>query len=237
MEYHALTFDLPDALYQKLKQRLSEIGGMITAAFSLRDALQRCERQTFHMAVLKPTELGICQDFVDALRRINSMPIVILLDSFHADEVCSMLIDGADLCVPSDWPPNILMEHIMAVFRRYTKYNHYSVLTGPAPFQEGDIWIDPARHVVEVSGRPVSLRPREFSLLLYFMRNPGIILSPEQICEDAWGTEGIYNRGIAHPIRLLRQAIEPDPHNPIYIETVRLVGYRFTAKCVISCRT
>ncbi len=233
MEYQVLTFDLPDALYQRLKQKLSESGGMITAVFSLRDALQRCEQQTFHMAVLKPIEPGICRDFVDALRRINSMPIVILLDSFYADVVCPMLIGGADLCVPSDWPPNILTEHIMATFRRYTKYNHYSVLTGPAPFQEGDIWIDPARHVVEVSGRPVNLRHWEFSLLLYFMRNPNIVLTAGQICENAWGME--YTQPIDRAIHELRKQIEPNPHQPCYIQTVYRVGYRFTAYSSETC--
>lgn len=99
----------------------------------------------------------------------------------------------------------------------------------------GDFFIDPARRIVEVCGRLVNLRPREFSLLLYFMRNPHIVLTSEQICEHAWGMEGSYNQGVAHPIRLLRKAIEPDPPKPIYIETVHRVGYRFTACKVETC--
>lgn len=67
------------------------------------------------------------------------------------------------------------------------------------------------------------------------MRNPKVVLSAEQICENAWGTEGIYERGIAQPIRILRQAIESDPKHPVYIETVRMLGYRFTAKKVECC--
>lgn len=102
-------------------------------------------------------------------------------------------------------------------------------LADAIPIQSGDLYIDPTRRIVRVRDKEVSLRPREFSLLWYFVQNPRDVLTAEQICEHAWGMEGSYNRGIAQPIRLLRQAIEPDPEHPIYIETVRRVGYRFTA--------
>ena len=49
------------------------------------------------------------------------------------------------------------------------------------------------------------------------------------------GMEGSYNQGVAHPVRLLRQAIESDPVNPVYIQTVRGVGYRFTAYNSETC--
>ena len=83
--------------------------------------------------------------------------------------------------------------------------------------------------MVKVRGQPVNLRPREFSLLLYFMRNINIVLTAEQICEHAWGMEGSYNRGVSGPIAILRKMIEPDTANPRYIETVSRIGYRFTA--------
>lgn len=237
MEYQALTYNLSGGLYQNLTQRLSEIGGTLTAVFSLRDAVARCEEQTFHLLVISPAEPSVCNDFIKSLRRICFMPVVILLDSVHADAACPILMGGADLCIPVEWPLDILTEHIMAVLRRYTKYNHYRGAQGAeaASFQEGDIYIDTARHVVKVRGRTVNLRPREFSLLLYFMQNSKAVLTAEKICEDAWGTAGIYNSGVAQPIRILRQAIEPDPSHPVYIETVRGIGYCFTAKKIETC--
>ena len=125
----------------------------------------------------------------------------------------------------------------MAQLRRYLVYNHYDEPghAEAAPFQVGDIFMDPPRRIVEVRGQKVSLRPREFAMLLYFMRNPHITLTSEQICEKAWGMEGSYSRGVSHPIRVLRTAIEPDPENPIYIETVYRVGYRFTAHKSETC--
>ena len=124
-----------------------------------------------------------------------------------------------------------------AQLRRYTEYNHY---TGPgsievSPFGVGDIFIDPPRRIVEVRGQRVDLKRREFSLLLYFMRNPNIVLSSEQICEHAWGMTSGYDHGVAHPIYLLRKHIEPDPDSPTYIQTVHRSGYRFTPNYVETC--
>lgn len=67
------------------------------------------------------------------------------------------------------------------------------------------------------------------------MRNPNIVLNSERICEQAWGTTEGYDHGVSHPIYLLRQSIEPDPKNPIYIHTVHQVGYRFTPNYVETC--
>lgn len=121
-----------------------------------------------------------------------------------------------------------------SVLYNYTEYNHYHE-PETAPFQQGDMDIDPCRRLVWVCGQEKRLRPREFNLLLYFMQNPNVVLTAEQICEHAWGVDGNYSRGISQPIHLLRQAIEPDPANPIYIKTLHRVGYYFTANNVEIC--
>lgn len=144
---------------------------------------------------------------------------------------------GADMCISGKWPLSMVADLAYTQLRRYTEYNHYQAPGGPEilAFQEGDIYIDPARRRVEVRGQSVSLRPREFSLLLYFMRNPDIVLTSEQICEHAWGMEGSYNQGVSGPIAILRKAIEVDKSNPPYIQTVPGVGYRFTAYSDETC--
>ena len=75
----------------------------------------------------------------------------------------------------------------------------------------------------------------EFLLLHYFMRNPRIVLSTEQICDHAWGNEGSYANGVSGPIAILRKAIEPDPTHPVYIQTVKSMGYCFTGIHVETC--
>ncbi len=124
----------------------------------------------------------------------------------------------------------------LALLRRYTRYDRESgIQRDKRAIRKGDFYIDPLRRVVQVRGRTVELRPREFSLLLYFMRNPGIVLTAEQICEHAWGMEGSYSRGVSGPVAILRKAVEPDAAEPCYIQTVSHVGYRFTAYQSETC--
>lgn len=139
--------------------------------------------------------------------------------------------DGVDICISSKQAPFLIADIILSQLRRYTEYNHFNNPENAeaASFQAGDIFIDPPRRMVKVRGQSVNLRPREFSLLLYFMRNINIVLTSEQICEHAWGMEGSYKRGVSGPIAILRKIIETDPTCPRYIETVSRIGYRFTA--------
>ena len=139
---------------------------------------------------------------------------------------------GADICLDSNLPPPVISILLWAQLRRYTAYNHFDA-PETAPFQIGDIGIDPSRHLVWVSGKQVALYPREFSLLLCFMRNPRRILNQDQICKYAWKKE--YPQDVAPSIHMLRKKIEPDPANPIYIKTVYRVGYRFTGNSVETC--
>ena len=136
---------------------------------------------------------------------------------------------GADMCISGKRSYPMIAELAYAQLRRYTEYNFYNdpASVETAPFQIGDIYIDPARQTAEVCGRPVNLRHREFSLLLYFMRNPKIVLTPEQICEHAWRME--YTQPVDRAIHELRKQIEPDPAYPWYVKTVYRVGYCFTA--------
>ena len=194
--------------------------------------------RTFHLLIADLDYLRSIQqsDWLTRIRQISFAPVVIFSDTPEKD-VGDMVQLGADMCISGKWPLSMVADLAYAQLRRYTEYNHYQDPGGSEilAFQEGDIYIDPARRKVEVRGQSVSLRPREFSLLLYFMRNPDIVLTSEQICEHAWGMEGSYNQGVSGPIAILRKAIEPDKSNPRYIQTVPGVGYRFTAYSDETC--
>ena len=122
-----------------------------------------------------------------------------------------------------------------AQLRRYTEYNHYDnpANTEAAPFQIRGIYIDPARRMAEVYGQPVALRRREFSLLLYFMQNHDVVLTPEQICEHAWRME--YTQSVGQSVHELRKQIEITPNHPRHIQTVYRVGYRFVSDFAETC--
>ena len=85
-----------------------------------------------------------------------------------------------------------------------------------------------ASHEVTLRGVPIKLRPREFALLEFFMRNPSQVFSRDVILEKVWGLS--YpgeTRTVDVHVRWLREKIEDDPSDPRHIQTVRSVGYKF----------
>jgi len=84
------------------------------------------------------------------------------------------------------------------------------------------------RREVVLNDRPLSLKPKEFDLLLYFAQHQGHVLSREKILEEVWDwdfTGG--SRTVDVHIRWLREKIEEDPAKPARLVTVRGIGYRF----------
>jgi len=238
--YYALAIGLSDELFISLKTKLAQYGLQLIESSNIREANRLLNENIFHLLIANLEYLRDIQqiDWISNIRHISFAPVVVLTNSPEQDT--SYMIDlGVDMCVSNKEPHARIADLLHAQFRRYTEYNHYDDPSSVeiVPFQVGDIFIDPPRRVVEVKGRSVELRPREFSLLLYFMRNPDIVLTTEQICERAWGMDNGYDHGISQPIYLLRHAIEPDPEKPIYIQTVYRTGYRFTANKVETCDT
>lgn len=199
----------------------------------INEAAHILEKETFHLLVIDMDHLrSIGQSgWLLNVRHISFIPIVVL-SAMQEVDVGPAIEAGADVCFDSNLPPPVISILLWAQLRRYTAYNHFDAPEA-VPFQVGDIGIDPSRHLVWVSGKQVNLYPREFSLLLYFMRNPRRILNQEQICKNAWKKE--YSQDVTPSIHMLRKKIEPDPSNPAYIETVHHVGYRFTGYSVETC--
>jgi DNA-binding response OmpR family regulator len=92
----------------------------------------------------------------------------------------------------------------------------------------GDVQIDVPRREAIVAGESVVLRSKEFDLLLYFARHPGIVMSRDALLREVWGYRyPVDTRTVDVHIRWLRQKIEADPANPQRLLTVRGHGYRF----------
>ena len=235
MEYQILAIGLKQAQFSHCRDHFAKAHTTMKNAISIPEAAHILKEKTNHLLVLDMEYLrSIGQsDWITNIRYVTFIPTVVLSDTPEID-VGPSIKAGADVCYGNNLPPQVIAILISAQLRRYTEYNHYHE-PETAPFQIGDLGIDPCRRLVWVCGREVKLRPREFNMLLYFMQNPNIVLTAEEICENAWGVVGNYGRGISHPIRILRQAIEADPSNPIYIKTKHRVGYYLSAQKVETC--
>src|SRR6185369_12101419 len=163
--------------------------------------------------------LKLCQ----RLRAISPVPIIIL--SVKSDEAAKVeaLDLGADDYVTKPFGMGELLARVRAALRRSPE------LPADEPvIQDGDFHIDLSTRTVEVAGKEVRLSPKEFDLLLYFVRHAGKVLTHHALLGKVWG--GDYSDQTEYLrvfVRHLRKKIEPDPAKPHYILTEPWVGYRF----------
>jgi DNA-binding response OmpR family regulator len=96
------------------------------------------------------------------------------------------------------------------------------------PLVYGDLTIDTARRRVDVAGRVVDLRRREFELLAFLARHPDQVFTREELVAEVWrAPAGVGPSTVTVHIRRLRVRLERDPSRPRWLKTVRGVGYRF----------
>ena len=148
------------------------------------------------------------------------VPILMLTAKGQEQDVILGLNLGADDYITKPFRMGELIARARAFLRR----------RGPAPtrFSFGDCEVDLSARKVKRAGADVDLTAKEFALLAYFGARPGCALSRDVILNAVWGNAVfITPRSIDRCVTTLRAKVEPDPHRPIYIQTIREIGYRF----------
>ena len=154
----------------------------------------------------------------------NEVPIIMLTaKTTEADKLIGLEL-GADDYVTKPFSPRELIARVRAVLRRAGE----EAPQGPAEIQRGDLVVDFVRHEVRVRGNPIHLTPTEFRLLEVLIKEPGRAFSRLELLDRVFGYdfEGLERTVDVHVMNL-RKKIEPDPSQPIYIQTVYGVGYKF----------
>ena len=156
------------------------------------------------------------------IRKENlNMPIIMLTAKGEESDIILGLNLGADDYVTKPFSIKELLARAAAFLRR-------SRQTEQDVYEFGDCCLDiPARKLTR-KGDEIKLSPKEFSLLEYFVKKPGRALTRDEILNMVWGYDSfIGSRSIDRFITTLRNKIEPDPHNPTFIHTIREIGYKF----------
>jgi len=162
-------------------------------------------------------------DFIKVYRKESGTPIILLTAKPDETEKVLGLELGADDYVAKPFEMKALTVKISNILRRTEL---------PAAESEilsiGGIRLDKEERTVKSFGRPASLTPSEFDLLRVLMSSPGCVFSRSELLLNLKDTifQGV-ERTIDVHIRNLRTKIEPNPSEPIYIETVFGAGYRF----------
>ena len=136
----------------------------------------------------------------------------------ETDRVVGLSI-GADDYLVKPFSPRELVARIKALLRRPREA---AASAGPA-----GLTVDPQRHAVEVDERPVPLTVIEFDLLAALAREPGVVLTREQLLDRVWGTDFVGDDHLLDVhVAKLRGKLGDDAGEPRFVETVRGVGFR-----------
>ncbi len=160
--------------------------------------------------------LEVCRE----IREESGVPIIMLTAKSDTVDVVLGLESGADDYVPKPFKPKELVARVRARLRM-------SEPSAPEVLNVGDVSIDVAGHTVTKGGKPVSLTPLEFDLLVALARKPWQVFSRETLLEEVWGYRHAADTRLVNVhVQRLRSKIEKDPEKPDIVVTVRGVGYK-----------
>ncbi|MDQ2984658.1 MAG: response regulator transcription factor [Actinomycetota bacterium] len=222
-----LLVDDEDSIQQLLTYPLERDGFRVVPARDGAEALERFAQENFDLVVLdvmlpKLDGLEVCK----RLRAESTVPIIMLTArGEELDKVLGLEL-GADDYITKPFSIREFRSRVRALLRR--------AAVAPRGQDEGAVLefeglrIDPSRRAVEARGEPVQLTYVEFELLHVLASEPGRVFTREALLQRLWGDSAYREpRTIDVHVRHLREKLEPAPHEPQYIFTVRGAGYRF----------
>ncbi len=163
-------------------------------------------------------------DVCREIRASSDVPIVMLTARESDDDKIVGLELGADDYVTKPFKPRELVARVKAVLRRS---RHVPAEFDGRVLDFGELTINLDKREVRLSGEPVTLRAKEYDLLVELARKPGFVFKREQLLQDVWGYDFFGDSGtIDVHVRRLRAKLQDDSSNPRFIETVWGVGYR-----------
>jgi DNA-binding response OmpR family regulator len=149
------------------------------------------------------------------------MPIIMLTAKGQEEDIIRGLELGADDYVTKPFSIRELMARANAFLRRRQTQK-------AAIYEFGDCRLDLGAHKCYRAEQEVDLTTKEFGLLEFFLQRPGRALTRDSIMTAVWGSDALVTgRSVDRCVTTLRSKIEPNPHFPTYIQTIRDIGYRF----------
>ncbi len=221
---HILVVDDDTRIRSLLKQFLSEQGFRITVAATASEARRRLEGLDFDLLVLDvmmPGESGV--DLTRSLREVRNVPILMLTALAETDSRVTGLEAGADDYLPKPFDPRELVLRINNILRRggpSATPKLEQIVFGPYSFQI-------ARRELKRGGETLRLTEREQEILAIFAERAGETIPRHEL---VGGDAEVGERTIDVQINRLRRKIERDPSNPVWLQTVRGVGYRLSVE-------
>jgi two-component system, OmpR family, phosphate regulon response regulator OmpR len=234
--YHLYVVEDDAALRDILRDYLEKQGMVVTAMHSAEELLKRMNRLRPDLVVLDVTLPGMSG--LQACQKLRAdgdrVPIIILTArSEEIDRVLGLEM-GADDFLGKPFSARELLARVHAVLRRAVSAPGLPVLNR-APIQFGDNQFDISARCLVRRGELRVLGTVEFAVLAELINNPGVAISRERLLAVSHSrAETLLMRAVDVSIMRLRKLVEPDPAQPIYIQTIRGHGYMFVPNSIMA---
>ncbi|MFC4737530.1 response regulator transcription factor [Bacillus daqingensis] len=228
MAQRLLVVDDEESILTLLQFNLEQGGFEVTTAMDGKEALGKALDEQFDLIVLDLMLPGmdgmeVCKELRQS--KVQTPILMLTAKGDEFDKVLGLEL-GADDYLTKPFSPREVTARIRAILRR----------SQSAPAEEkrkenklkiGDVEIFPDNYEVFLKGQALELTPKEFELLLYLINNRGRVLTRDQLLNSVWNYDFVGDTRIVDVhISHLREKIEPVTKKPVYIKTVRGLGYK-----------
>lgn len=222
MQGRVLIVDDDAVMCDIIVDTLSEYSYHVDAAYSISQAEEYLSAHSTDLIILDinlPDGTGF--DFCKNLRKLSRVPILFASARTKVDDRIVSLDIGGDDYIGKPYSLKELVSRVNALMRRTYAFREEEKITS-----FGTIVVNSTLRTVTKGEKPVNLSLREFDLLNFLINNKNTALPKERIISEVWGAYSeVEPSTLTVHIRWLREKLEEDPANPVFITTVRGVGY------------
>jgi DNA-binding response OmpR family regulator len=226
-EQTILVVDDEEAIAEAVRKRLESEGFRVVVAGDGPEAIRSHAEHHPDLVVLDlmlpgMDGLEVCK----AIQRDRWTPVLMLTArTEEADKVAGFAV-GADDYLTKPFSLRELTVRVKAILRRMDRIG--GAAESEAPIELDGLTLDPARRRVTVDGEEIGLTPLEFEILHVLAREPGVVLSRDQLMDRVWGYRDYAGgRVVDSHVARIRRKLREDGNDPRFIRTVHGVGYAF----------
>jgi len=224
--YNVLVCDDDKAIVNSIEIYLKAEGYGVVKAYNGKEAVESLSKNDLHciiMDVMMPVMDGIIATV--KIRENSNVPIIFLSAKSEDTDKIAGLGFGADDYVTKPFNPLELLARVKSQIRRYVSLGSLNIREGV--ITTGGLSVDTQSRKVTVDGEEVRLTATEYKIVEYLMMNLGRTLSSAQIYENVWNEDAIASdKTVTVHIRRIREKIEIDTKNPMYLKVVWGIGYK-----------
>ncbi|MEA0553053.1 response regulator transcription factor [Lysinibacillus irui] len=215
-----------------LKLYLNAEGYITLEALDGKTAFDQLKNQAIDLAII-----DIMMPIIDGyellkmIRQEYKIPVILLSAKNQDYDKITGLKLGADDYISKPFSPLEVVARIQAQLRRFYEFNDSFSTQQSSQLKLGHLLLSHRECVLYIKDKPIPLSAREYELLKLLMSEPGRVFTKKQIFERAWNEYYIADdNAIMVQISRIREKIEECPRKPVYIKTIRGLGYRFAKK-------